>query len=268
MSKKNRGARYLKDQEARAALADLRAKLKANIAATEQHRRQLGYYIKLGQDLYITCNSWLFTGDTKTDTAKLADAVEALLQCRKYSSGILMSYQALAITASETQKYLKELRETGDVLKIANDWMSNVLPRATAVGESVAVACLELKPVLEKYGATIGDGSALLLNNLKRAVEDAESNLELMQAANLNNVSPEEEAAATKLMEEALAESEASVSGDPTIPTMEQKSTLAPEDQPEDKPAEPMDIDESAAQSPQTQDDGAPALSSVPTGQN
>lgn len=142
-------------------------------------------FLKIGHDLFLTSNDWLFTEDVRVDGARQAEAIDDLLVLRTY---MFKLQQALykVITALEATKQL-----TADFRKLSLEelyvkYVSELIPIISSFGEELTEILAIADNLTQKHDTALQKVlPSELYDSMKHIFKEAAENREAMREVNL-----------------------------------------------------------------------------------
>lgn len=221
------GRKVIRNKQAKEEIVVLRRNLKDTIKELDGFEPHVHGLLKFTQDLYMTCNVWLFTEDAMMDPAKLRTAAEDLLILRGCHERIIREFGIVRKYRQELVDAQKTLSSVQDAMKVSEMFMNRLLPQLTTLGENFAQHLILLKPIRERHLDTIKERiSEQFANFFDKIINESEENLSEMKKMNLTTITPEDVAAAEAGLMEAAEPNAADVPEDtPVLETEKEGDT-------------------------------------------
>lgn len=145
-------------------------------------------FLKIGHDLFLTSNEWLFTEDVRVNGARQADAVDDLLILRSY---MFKLQQALykVLTTQEAVTHLTDTFIKHTTEEIYVQYISELVPIISSFGEELTAALELADNLTQKHDDIIK--TVLpdeVYDSMKRIFKEAAENREAMREINLTKV--------------------------------------------------------------------------------
>lgn len=179
--------------------AKARRDLFASLEDADKHlnvlKANLHGFLKIGHDLFLTSNEWLFTEDVRVDGAKQADAIDDLLILRSYMFKLQQSLYKIITTQAATRELSNSFHKL-TLEEIYAKYVSELIPIISSFGEEITEILGIADSLTQKYDEILTNVlPSEVYDSMKRIFKEAAENREAMREVNLTRapeVQPEE----------------------------------------------------------------------------